>query len=64
MTTTLVAMKRADGTMDSIIHLPDGGIVKPAADGTVMIPVQYVVALMMGGYEMTVPGDMQHIPFP
>jgi hypothetical protein len=35
---TLVAMKRADGTPDSIIHLPDATTVKPAADGTVMIP--------------------------
>lgn len=59
---TLVPMKRADGTMDSIVHLPDATTVKPAADGTVMIPGEFVIALMMGGYTMTVASGTTHVP--
>ena len=57
---TLVPMKRADGTMDSIVHLPDATTIKPAADGTIMVPGIYVIALMMGGYMITVAGG--HVP--
>ena len=59
---TLVAMKRADGTMDSIIHLPDATTVKPAADGTVMVPGLFVLEMINAGYTMTVAGGTTHIP--
>ena len=59
---TLVAMKRADGTMDSIVHLPDATTVKPAADGTVMIPGLFVSEMINAGYTMTVTGGTTHVP--
>jgi hypothetical protein len=59
---TLVAMKRADGTMDSIVHLPDATTVKPASDGTVMIPGLFVMAMINAGYTMTVGSGTVHIP--
>jgi hypothetical protein len=42
---TLVAMKRADGTIDSVVHL-DAVTVKPDATGVVQIPSQFVMSMI------------------
>jgi hypothetical protein len=49
MTGTLVAMKRADGTMDSEVHI-EGFIIKPDAAGVVLIPAGHVMAMILAGY--------------
>ena len=49
MTGTLVAMARADGTMDSEVHI-EGFIIKPDAAGVVLIPADHVMAMMLAGY--------------
>jgi hypothetical protein len=51
---TLVAMKRADGTVDSEIHI-EGFIIKPDVAGIVLIPADQVIAMMMAGYVHTTP---------
>jgi hypothetical protein len=54
---TLVAMQRADGSLDSEIHC-EGQIIKPnPKTGIVMVPSQFVVSLMMAGYMHTTPDD-------
>ncbi len=45
----LVAMKRADGGVDSEVHF-EGHVVKPDQNGVVMIPSEFVLAMMMAGY--------------
>jgi hypothetical protein len=49
---TLVAMKREAGTVDSEIHF-EGHIVKPDQAGVVLIPSEFVLAMMMAGYVHT-----------
>jgi hypothetical protein len=49
MTETLVAMARADGKMDSEVHI-EGAIIKPNAAGVVLIPADHVMAMMLAGY--------------
>jgi hypothetical protein len=46
----LVAMKRADGTVDSDIFLADGSVVKPDEAGRVLVHRDDVMGLMMAGY--------------
>ncbi len=46
---TLVAMKRADGGLDSEVHF-EGHVVKPDPTGIVMIPSEFVLSMMMAGY--------------
>jgi hypothetical protein len=64
MTTKRIPMRRADGTMDSVHFLPDASAIKPAADGTVLIPVEFVMALLMAGFELTDLADMKNVPVP
>ena len=58
---TLVAMKRADGTLDSVVHL-DAIALKPDATGVVQIPSQFVMAMISAGYVMVVAGGTTHVP--
>jgi hypothetical protein len=52
---TLVAMRRADGTMDSEVHFA-GHIVRPDHQtGVVLIPAEFVLSMMMAGYVHTEP---------
>jgi hypothetical protein len=47
---TLIAMKRADGSLDSEVHFA-GHVVKPDYEtGVVRIPAEFVLAMMMAGY--------------
>jgi hypothetical protein len=47
---TLVAMRRADGSLDSEVHC-EGHIIKPDHNnGVVLIPAEHVVSMMMAGY--------------
>lgn len=46
----LVAMRRADGAMDSEVHL-DGLVVKPDETGVVQIPAEFVMSMLNAGYE-------------
>jgi hypothetical protein len=47
-------MKRADGTLDSEVHF-EGHVVKPDQTGVVLIPAEFVLAMMMAGYVHTPP---------
>ncbi len=58
---TLVAMRRADGLMDSVVHL-DAIAVKPDATGVVQIPAQFVMSMIGAGYVMVVTGGTTHVP--
>lgn len=49
MAKTLVAMQRADGSLDSEVHC-DGYVTKPDPDGVVMIPAEHVLSMMKAGY--------------
>jgi hypothetical protein len=51
---TLVAMKRADGGLDSEVHF-EGHVVKPDQTGVVLIPSDFVLSMMMAGYVHTTP---------
>ena len=51
---TLVAMRRADGEADSEVHFA-GHVVKPDQTGVVLIPSEFVLAMMMAGYVHTAP---------
>jgi len=46
---TLVAMKRADGSLDSEIHC-EAHIIKPDHNGVVLIPAEHVISMIMAGY--------------
>ena len=46
---TLVAMKRADGALDSEVHF-EGHVVKPDPTGVVMIPSEFVLSMLLAGY--------------
>jgi hypothetical protein len=47
---TLVAMRRADGAVDSEIHI-EGFIIKPDEAGVVLIPADHVLSMIMAGYK-------------
>ena len=49
---TLVAMRRAAGTVDSEVHF-EGHVVKPDQTGVVLIPAEFVLSMMMAGYVHT-----------
>jgi hypothetical protein len=53
---TLVAMQRADGSLDSEVHC-EGHIIKPDPKGVVLVPSQFVLSLMMAGYMHVPPED-------
>jgi hypothetical protein len=46
---TLVAMKRADGGIDSEVHF-ESHVVKPDQNGVVMIPSEFVLSMILAGY--------------
>jgi hypothetical protein len=46
---TLIAMKRADGTMDSEVHFA-GHVVRPDQAGVVLIPAEFVLSMLLAGY--------------
>jgi hypothetical protein len=50
MTGTLVAMMREDGGADSELHLGGGIIAKPDENGVVLVPSEFVLALLNAGY--------------
>jgi hypothetical protein len=52
--TTLVAMKRADGSLDSEVHC-EARIIKPDQNGVVMIPAEHTVSMLMAGYVHATP---------
>ena len=58
---TFVAMKRADGTLDSVVHL-EAMAIKPDASGIVQIPGQFVSAMINAGYVMVVAAGTTHVP--
>jgi hypothetical protein len=49
MSGPLIAMRKADGPMDSEVHFA-GHVAKPDQDGVVLIPSEFVIALLMAGY--------------
>lgn len=51
---TMVAMKRADGSQVSEVHI-EGFIIKPDAAGVVLIPADQVMAMVLAGYVHTAP---------
>lgn len=51
---TLVAMKRADGGLDSEIYF-EGHVIRPDQTGVVMIPAEHVLSMLMAGYIHTAP---------
>ena len=51
---TLVAMKRADGSLDSEVHC-EGHVIKPDQNGVVLVPAEHVLSMMMAGYMHTTP---------
>jgi hypothetical protein len=52
---TLIAMQRADGSLDSEVHC-EGHVIKPH-NGVVMIPAEHVISMMMAGYVHVPPND-------
>jgi hypothetical protein len=46
---TLIAMKRANGEMDSEVHF-EGHVVKPDQAGVVLIPAEFVLSMLLAGY--------------
>jgi hypothetical protein len=47
---TLVAMQRADGSLDSEVHC-EGHVIKPdPKTGVVMIPAEHTLSMMKAGY--------------
>jgi hypothetical protein len=51
---TLVAMQRADGSVDSEVHC-EGCVIKPDQNGVVLVPSEFVLSLMKAGYMHTTP---------
>jgi hypothetical protein len=47
---TLVAMARADGKIDSEVHI-EGFIIKPDETGVVLIPADHALSMIMAGYK-------------
>jgi hypothetical protein len=52
----LIAMQRADGSLDSEVHC-EGHVIKPDQNGVVMIPAEHVISMMKAGYVHTPPND-------
>jgi hypothetical protein len=48
----LIAMQRADGSLDSEVHC-EGHVIKPDRNGVVMIPAEHVISMMKAGYVHT-----------
>jgi hypothetical protein len=49
MSSPLISMRRADGAVDSEVHI-EGFIIKPDEAGIVLIPANHVIAMLMAGY--------------